>query len=126
MGRCCCQRGGRRRDGRRHRGKRTATERDEMMSRLRDVDVEVWSAIQAEIGRQEEGLELIASENFVSEAVLEAMGSPLTNKYAEGLPGKRYYDGCEEVDKVEDLAIRRACEIFGAETANVQPHSGAQ
>ena len=82
--------------------------------------------IDAETARQNDGLELIASENFVSPAVLEAMGSPLTNKYAEGLPGKRYYGGCEVVDKVEQLAIDRAKQLFGAEHANVQPHSGAQ
>jgi glycine hydroxymethyltransferase len=81
--------------------------------------------VQAEIRRQNEGIELIASENFVSRAVLESMGSPLTNKYAEGYPGKRYYGGCEEVDRVEDLARDRAKELFGAEHANVQPHSGS-
>ena len=79
-----------------------------------------------EIARQNDGIELIASENFVSPAVMEAMGSPLTNKYAEGLPGKRYYGGCEVVDQVEQLAIDRAKQLFGAEHANVQPHSGAQ
>ena len=79
-----------------------------------------------EITRQNDGIELIASENFVSPAVLEAMGSPLTNKYAEGLPGKRYYGGCEIVDQVEQLAIDRAKQLFGAEHANVQPHAGAQ
>jgi glycine hydroxymethyltransferase len=93
---------------------------------LRDVDPEIAALIQDEARRQGEGLELIASENFVSAAVLEAMGSPLTNKYAEGLPGKRYYGGCEVVDKVEQLAIDRAKELFGAAHANVQPHSGAQ
>ncbi len=81
--------------------------------------------MEAEITRQGEGIELIASENFVSPAVLEAMGSPLTNKYAEGLPGKRYYGGCEVVDKVEQLAIDRVKQLFGADHANVQPHSGA-
>ena len=80
----------------------------------------------ARVERQRHGLELIASENFVSEAVLEAMGTPLTNKYAEGLPGKRYYGGCEFVDQVEQLAIDRAKQLFGADHANVQPHSGAQ
>ena len=79
-----------------------------------------------ELRRQQNHLELIASENFVSESVLDCMGSHLTNKYAEGLPGKRYYGGCEFVDDVERLAINRACELFGAEHANVQPHSGAQ
>jgi glycine hydroxymethyltransferase len=93
---------------------------------LRDVDPDVASLVDQEIRRQRDGLELIASENFVSPAVLEAMGSPLTNKYAEGLPGKRYYGGCEIVDRIEQLAIDRARELFGAEHANVQPHSGAQ
>jgi glycine hydroxymethyltransferase len=93
---------------------------------LREADAEIASLIDEEICRQKDGLELIASENFVSPAVLEAMGSPLTNKYAEGLPGKRYYGGCEVVDKVEQIAIDRAKELFGAEHANVQPHSGAQ
>src|SRR4051812_2300984 len=92
---------------------------------LRASDPEIAELIEDETRRQEEGLELIASENFVSPAVLEAMGSPLTNKYAEGLPGKRYYGGCEFVDKVEQLAIDRAKQLFGAEHANVQPHSGA-
>jgi glycine hydroxymethyltransferase len=94
-------------------------------SDLAKIDPEVAILIQAEIARQDDGLELIASENFVSPAVLEAMGSPLTNKYAEGLPGKRYYGGCEVVDKVEQLAIDRAKALFGADHANVQPHSGA-
>src|SRR5476649_2224227 len=94
-------------------------------SPLREVDPEVARLIDEETHRQAEGLELIASENFVSEAVLEAMGSALTNKYAEGLPGKRYYGGCEIVDKVEQLAIDRAKQLFGADHANVQPHSGA-
>ncbi len=93
---------------------------------LRETDPEIAELIEHEITRQNEGLELIASENFVSPAVLEAMGSPLTNKYAEGLPGKRYYGGCEVIDKVEQLAIDRAKQLFGAEHANVQPHSGAQ
>jgi glycine hydroxymethyltransferase len=93
---------------------------------LREADAEIASLIDEEIFRQKDGLELIASENFVSPAVLEAMGSPLTNKYAEGLPGKRYYGGCEVVDKVEQLAIDRAKQLFGADHANVQPHSGAQ
>jgi glycine hydroxymethyltransferase len=96
------------------------------MSRLGDVDPEVAKAIRAETDRQRRNLELIASENFVSSAVLEAVGSVLTNKYAEGYPGRRYYGGCEVVDVVEDLAIARARELFGAEHANVQPHSGAQ
>jgi glycine hydroxymethyltransferase len=93
---------------------------------LRERDPEVAGLIGEEIARQNEGLELIASENFVSPAVMEAMGSPLTNKYAEGLPGKRYYGGCEVVDRIEQLAIDRAKELFGAEHANVQAHSGAQ
>jgi glycine hydroxymethyltransferase len=93
---------------------------------LRETDPDIAQLIEEETCRQSEGLELIASENFVSPAVLEAMGSTLTNKYAEGLPGKRYYGGCEVVDKVEQLAIDRAKELFGAEHANVQPHSGAQ
>ncbi len=90
------------------------------------VDPEIASAIQDEIGRQNSHIELIASENFVSKAVMAAMGSPLTNKYAEGYPAKRYYGGCEYVDVVENLAIARAKELFGCEYANVQPHSGAQ
>jgi glycine hydroxymethyltransferase len=93
---------------------------------LQEVDPEIARLIQEETRRQAEGLELIASENFVSEAVLEAQGSTLTNKYAEGLPGKRYYGGCEVVDKVEQLAIDRAKALFGAEHANVQPHAGSQ
>jgi glycine hydroxymethyltransferase len=92
---------------------------------LRAADPEIAALIEAEITRQGEGLELIASENFVSPAVMEAMGSPLTNKYAEGLPGKRYYGGCEVVDKVEQLAIDRVKQLFQADHANVQPHSGA-
>src|SRR5947208_4033153 len=93
---------------------------------LAAVDPEIYEAIKLEEGRQHDKIELIASENFVSQAVLEAQGSVLTNKYAEGLPGKRYYGGCEFVDQVEQLAIDRACALFGAEGANVQPHSGAQ
>ena len=93
---------------------------------LRSVDPEIDRAIRAEVGRQRHTLELIASENFVSEAVLEAMGSPLTNKYAEGYPGKRYYGGCEYVDQAESLAIERVKALFGADHANVQPHAGAQ
>lgn len=93
---------------------------------LKDVDAEIYTAIQQERDRQNNGIELIASENFVSEAVLEAQGSVLTNKYAEGLPGKRYYGGCEIVDIAESLAIERAKKLFGAAHANVQPHSGAQ
>lgn len=90
------------------------------------IDPEIAGAIQDEIGRQNSHIELIASENFVSKAVMAAMGSPLTNKYAEGYPGKRYYGGCEHVDVVENLAIERAKQIFGCEYVNVQPHSGAQ
>jgi glycine hydroxymethyltransferase len=96
------------------------------VKRLIDVDPEIANAIRLETERQASKLELIASENFVSEAVLEAMGSPLTNKYAEGYPGKRYYGGCEFVDVAETLAIERAKQLFGADHANVQPHSGAQ
>src|SRR6266704_532582 len=96
------------------------------MSILETFDPEVATAIRRETERQEFNLELIASENFVSEAVLEAQGSVLTNKYAEGYPGKRYYGGCEHVDVVETLAIERAKELFGAEHANVQPHAGSQ
>lgn len=93
---------------------------------LKNYDPEIGDAIGMELARQRRGIELIASENFVSPAVLAAMGSPLTNKYAEGYPGKRYYGGCECVDIVENIAIERAKKLFGAEHANVQPHSGAQ
>lgn len=93
---------------------------------LKETDSLVFNIIQKEQGRQLHHLEMIASENFVSEAVLEAMGSVLTNKYAEGYPGKRYYSGCEFVDQVEELAIERAKELFGATYVNVQPHSGSQ
>src|SRR5271166_3503901 len=93
---------------------------------LSEVDPEIAQAIENEERRQHEGLELIASENFVSEAVLEAMGSVFTNKYAEGYPGKRYYGGCEYTDVVENLARERAKKLFGAEYVNVQPHSGSQ
>ena len=96
------------------------------MSRLEQVDPEIAKAIRAETERQSRNLELIASENFVCEAVLEAVGSVMTNKYAEGYPGKRYYGGCEVVDIAENLAISRAKELFGAEHVNVQPHSGSQ
>ena len=89
-------------------------------------DPEVFAAVDNELRRQRSSIELIASENFVSQAVMEAVGSPLTNKYAEGLPGKRYYGGCWAVDEVENLARERACKLFGAAHANVQPHSGAQ
>ena len=90
------------------------------------ADPAIAALIRRETARQNHGIELIASENFVSPAVLEAMGSPLTNKYAEGLPGKRYYGGCEVVDEVERLAIERARSLFQAGHANVQPHAGAQ
>jgi glycine hydroxymethyltransferase len=93
---------------------------------LADVDPEVAEAIQSELHRQQSTLEMIASENFVPQAILEAQGSVLTNKYAEGLPGKRYYGGCEYIDVIESLAIERAKALFGAEHANVQPHAGAQ
>jgi glycine hydroxymethyltransferase len=96
------------------------------MQWLEHVDPDVAKAIRLETERQSRNLELIASENFVSEAVLEAVGSVMTNKYAEGYPGRRYYGGCEHVDTVEELAIQRARELFGAEHANVQPHSGSQ
>ncbi|NSW92237.1 MAG: serine hydroxymethyltransferase [Firmicutes bacterium] len=96
------------------------------LKEISKVDPEIASAIEKEINRQRNKIELIASENFVSPAVLEALGSHLTNKYAEGYPGRRYYGGCEYVDIVENLAIERAKELFGAEHANVQPHSGAQ
>jgi glycine hydroxymethyltransferase len=96
------------------------------MSSISESDPQVWAAIQAESQRQQTGLEMIASENYTSVAVMQAMGSVLTNKYAEGYPGKRYYGGCEHVDVVEDLARDRATQLFGAEFANVQPHSGSQ
>lgn len=97
-----------------------------MYPHLQKTDPAVFDAIRQELSRQREKLELIASENFTSLAVMQAQGSVLTNKYAEGYPGKRYYGGCEQVDKVETLAIERAKQLFGAEHANVQPHSGAQ
>ena len=97
-----------------------------MMLPLEDVDPTVFQLVQRETQRQEDGLELIASENFTSRAVMDAMGSPLTNKYAEGYPRKRYYGGCEVVDEVEQLAIDRALQLFGADHANVQPHAGSQ
>ncbi len=96
-----------------------------MFDNIRKVDEEIYDSIQREIGRQNRNIELIASENFVSKAVLEAMGSQLTNKYAEGYPNKRYYGGCEFVDEVETLAIDRLKKLFNAEHANVQPHSGS-
>ena len=99
---------------------------EEMISKVAATDKEIADAIQAEFDRQQDGLELIASENVVSEAVMCAMGSVLTNKYAEGYPGKRYYGGCSCVDVAETIAIERAKQLFGAKFANVQPHSGAQ
>jgi glycine hydroxymethyltransferase len=99
---------------------------DRQQSTIANIDPEVWAAIQAENTRQEEHIELIASENYTSPAVMAAQGSQLTNKYAEGYPGKRYYGGCENVDVVEQLAIDRLKRLFGAEAANVQPNSGSQ
>src|SRR5699024_10667594 len=96
------------------------------LSHLQQADEELYKAIADETKRQQDNIELIASENVVSEAVMEAAGSVLTNKYADGYPGKRYYGGCEHVDVTENLARDRAKEIFGAEHVNVQPHSGAQ
>ena len=92
---------------------------------IAQTDSEVWAAIEAENQRQEDHIELIASENYASPAVLQAAGTQLTNKYAEGYPGRRYYGGCEFVDVVEQLAIDRVKKLFGAEAANVQPHCGA-
>jgi glycine hydroxymethyltransferase len=99
---------------------------DFFTANISEADPLISNAINSEVRRQADGLELIASENFVSEAVLQTMGTVFTNKYAEGYPGKRYYGGCEFSDVVEQAAIDRAKEIFGAEHANVQPHSGAQ
>ncbi len=96
------------------------------MNPLQHADPEIWQSIQLEARRQQDGLEMIASENYTSPAVMAAQGSILTNKYAEGLPGKRYYGGCEFVDQIEKLALDRLQKLFGAERANVQPHSGAQ
>ena len=104
----------------------TQNSSDAQYQEMRDLDPEVYAAINGEIARQRDTLEMIASENFVPRAVLQAQGSVLTNKYAEGYPGRRYYGGCEHVDIVEDLARDRAKALFGAEFANVQPHSGAQ
>ena len=98
---------------------------NEVMKFITEHDPEVGKAIEAEYARQKRNIELIASENIVSEAVMMAMGTVLTNKYAEGFPGKRYYGGCECVDVVENIAIERAKKLFGAEQACVQPHSGA-
>src|SRR6202048_342042 len=102
------------------------TEQQRMARPLSEVDPDIYDAIQHEVDRQNTRLELIASENFTSEAVLEATGSVFTNKYAEGYPGKRYYGGCEFTDVVEELARERVKKLFGAENANVQPHSGSQ
>ena len=96
------------------------------MSELEKTDKAIYDLIQAEIKREQDGLELIPSENYVSEAVMEAQGSILTSKYAEGLPGKRYYGGCEYYDRIEQLAIDRVKKLFNAPHANVQPHSGAR
>ncbi len=96
------------------------------MNPIQQQDAEVWSAIEAEMERQRAGLEMIASENYTSAACLQAAGSVLTNKYAEGYPGRRYYGGCKHVDVIENLARERAKQLFGAEHANVQPHSGSQ
>ena len=93
---------------------------------IAQTDPELWTAMQQETTRQEDHIKLIASENYASPAVMEAQGSQLTNKYAKGYPGKRYYGGCEHVDVVEDLAIERLKKLFGAEAANVQPNSGSQ
>ena len=93
---------------------------------VKNADPELAEAMELETGRQNDHIELIASENFVSKAVMAAMGSTLTNKYAEGYPGKRYYGGCEKVDVVENIARDRACKLFDCKHANVQPHSGAQ
>src|SRR4051794_41684397 len=93
---------------------------------LREADPTVARLINAELRRQQRGLELIASENFASRAVIDAMGTPLTNKYAEGYPGRRYYGGCEGIDEIEQLAIDRPKQIFGAQHAHLQPHSGGQ
>jgi glycine hydroxymethyltransferase len=104
----------------------TQTARASGLSALREEDPEIWAVIEAERVRQRESLELIASENYASRAVLDTMATVLNNKYAEGYPGKRYYNGCENVDTAETLAITRAKQLFGAEHANVQPHSGSQ
>lgn len=109
-----------------HHGKRKEGEEMYQFERMEQYDPQLALAMESELARQRNHIELIASENFVSKAVMEAMGSPLTNKYAEGYPGKRYYGGCEYVDVVEDLARERAKKLFGCEYVNVQPHSGAQ
>ncbi len=96
------------------------------MNNLKNIDPEIYNIIQKETNRQENEINLIASENYVDQAVLEATGSVLTNKYAEGYPGKRYYAGCQFVDEAENLAIERCKKLFGVEHVNVQPHSGSQ
>src|ERR1700740_2244715 len=101
-------------------------EQERLALPLSEADPEIYALLRAELERQNSRLEMIASENFTSQAVLEAAGSVLTNKYAEGYPGKRYYGGCEYVDAVENLARARARKLFGAEYVNVQPHSGSQ
>src|SRR3569833_3118779 len=106
--------------------KTASTPESIITSGLAEADPEIAAAIKGELTRQRHEIELIASENIVSRAVLEAQGSVLTNKYAEGYPGRRYYGGCEFVDVAESLAIERACRLFHARFANVQPHSGAQ
>ena len=103
-----------------------SSSKNPFLKNLSTADPAIFASIQKEHAREEEGIELIASENYVSRAVLEAQGSILTNKYAEGYPGKRYYGGCEFVDQVEKAAIDRICQLFKAEAANVQPHSGSQ
>ncbi|MCK4936567.1 MAG: serine hydroxymethyltransferase, partial [Elusimicrobiales bacterium] len=95
-----------------------------MYEEIKNHDNEIYQTIKSEVLRQQNGLELIASENYTSKAIMEALGSVLTNKYAEGYPGKRYYGGCEHVDVTETIAIERAKQLFNAEHANVQPHSG--
>ena len=100
--------------------------KDVSQSYLKTADPKIANIIDLETQRQEFGLEMIASENYVSRAVLEAQGSILTNKYAEGYPNKRYYGGCQFIDQAEALAIERACKLFGTEHANVQPHAGSQ
>lgn len=102
------------------------TPNDKFNAPIAEADPEIAEILDAELSRQQNGLEMIASENFVPRAVLQAQGSVLTNKYAEGYPGRRYYGGCEQVDKLETIARERAKSLFGAEYVNVQPHSGAQ
>jgi glycine hydroxymethyltransferase len=107
-------------------GSRLSLSDEYVVAPLAEVDPEIDRVLRRELERQRNTLEMIASENFVPQAVLEAVGSVLTNKYAEGYPGKRYYGGCQEVDVAEQLAIERARDLFGAEHVNVQPHAGAQ